>query len=127
MLINILDALNEVLTLDDEESDELRRSDSAGTACGEHHVLVEELVCYFLGIVDLAYGDECKASEVRVHQQRLCVRVRDDADALLAEELRQLVLKLCAEIRACKVVDGTLEAACLTTVGCHTSTLGAEV
>ena len=123
MLIDILDAFDKVLALDDEQGDEFGLVGLAGAELGEVHVLPEQLLFEFGNVDNLGHGDDGKTAEVGIEDDGLRIGVADDADAGVTLELVELVLELGAEIGAFQVVNGTVEAAGFRIVGSHTATL----
>lgn len=122
VLIDILDAFDKVLALDDEQGDEFGLVGLAGAELGEVHVLPEQLL-FELGDVDnLGHGDDGKTAEVGIENDGLRIGVADDADAGVALELVQLVFKLRTEISTFQIVDGAVETVSLPVVSGHTAT-----
>lgn len=75
----------------------------------------------------MGYGDDGELPEMGIDHDRLGVGVGDDSDAAVAQELRQFLFELGAEIGILKTVDSSTEALGLLIKGYHTGTSCAQV
>ena len=78
MMIDILDALAECLTLDDVERHELGGIGLARRHLGEVHIAAEHLGLELLHIGNLGHRADGKLPQMRVHDQWLCIGITDD-------------------------------------------------
>ena len=85
------------------------------------------MVDKFIHVIDLGHRSDGKLAEMRVDDDRLCIRVADDTNAAVASKLvhGHLIAELSAEISVLDVVDRAVKH--LAVVSDHTRALGAEM
>ena len=125
LIIYVLYAVDEILALRDEQCHQLGGIGGTRTQFGKVLTAVETMADQLVQVVDFGHRSDGKLAEMRVHHNRLCIRVADDANADVAGEFAQLVAELRAEIRILDVVDRTVKK--FAVVGHHTSTFGAQM
>ena len=90
------------------------------------HAGLETQVLQLLQVVDPANGRDRKASQMRMHQQRLSLKVGNASDAQITPELGEVSVKFRPEGRVFNVVNRPLEAMFLPVYG-HARTTCAKV
>ena len=107
--IDILYAVHEVLTFHDKQTYQLRGVDTPAAELAQVHILLQEVLHQFLGVVDFADRTDGETPEMGVEEQGLRIGIGDDAYASIAAETCQLVLKLCPKGGVLNAVDDALE------------------
>ena len=111
LIIYVLDAIHEILTLCDEQGDQLGGIGTAHAQLGKVLLAGQAVVDQLVHIVDLGHRGDGKLAKVRVDDDRLSIGVADDGDTVVADEfvLTHLVAELGAEIGVLDVVDRTVK------------------
>ena len=88
--------------------------------------VVERGLYEFLGVIDLSDDGQCKVAQMRAHQQRLRIVVRDAADPEIPLQVQHVPLELRAERGVLDVMDRAVETA-LAAVDRHARAPGAQM
>ena len=127
LVVDVADAVYEVLSLGDEEGHQLGGVGEAHAQLGEVLLVGEAVVDQLVNVVDFGHRADGELAEVRVDDDGLCVGVADNADAEVALKLihAHFIAELSAEIGILDVVDRTVEHSAV--IGHYARTLGAEM
>ena len=79
-LIHVFDAFHKSLSLVNKQSYQFRRINLTRTELREMHALLQKLCGQVFRIIDFRYRHDRKTPQMRIHQQRLCIRITDDTD-----------------------------------------------
>lgn len=105
MLVDIADAVSEILALSDEESHKFGGVGAAHTEFGELLAFVETELFKFGYVIDFADCADGETTKVGVDDNRLRVSVADDANAHITQHLMDVFAEFGAEVRVLDVVD----------------------
>ena len=127
LIIDIADAVDEVLALGDEEGHQLRGISGAHAQLGEVLLVFEAAVGQLVDVVDLGHRADGELAEVRVDDDGLRIRVANDTDADVASKFvhRHFIAEFSTEVSVFDVVDRAVEHRAV--VGHHARSLGAQM
>ena len=80
VMIHILDTLFESLALNDEQGNKFGRIGTAGRHLSKVHVLLQQMLGKFILVGNLCHCTDGKTAKMRVHDERLCIRIADDSN-----------------------------------------------
>ena len=80
VMIHILDTLFESLALNDEQGYKFGRIGTAGRHLSKVHVLLQQMLGKFILVGNLCHCTDGKSAKMRVHDERLCIRIADDSN-----------------------------------------------